>query len=115
MQVLHTHSLPGAAATLRRCGDLARLWPGTLLVFCLVVRARLAALGGCLRAGLQHALPAAAHRNNTTLHGYPSLPTLALPPSLQCFIFVGTTLLAARQVALIAANLTTNEYILRHK
>ncbi|PSC69063.1 S-acyltransferase 23 [Micractinium conductrix] len=67
-EVLRSHTLPGVVQTLAHVGVLARLWPGTLLAFFIVIP-----------------------------------------------IFCGTTFLLARQAFCVAANLTTNELILRRK
>lgn len=39
VELLHSHTLPGALEVARHIGSLARLWPGTLFVCCLLVSA----------------------------------------------------------------------------
>lgn len=124
MQTLHIHTLPSALMVLQHLGELARAWPGTLLVHCIVVRLR------SVHGQSQYLPGGAACTGPACLHASCCMSSLraALPPVLQprqwpsplhapsqVFIFFGTSFLLLRQLLLVAGNLTTNEFLLRHK
>lgn len=142
--MLRTHGLPSFGKVLRHLGPLARLWPGTLFAYGVLVRGggcgasegwgcRTASiLRVCCRSLRATFLTALASPRSRSIHSpvcvcvcvscrsererereNPRPAPANLPP--QVFIFCGTTFLAARQLFLVAANLTTNELLLRGK
>ena len=137
-QLLHTHVLPGAWETLTHVASLARLWPGTLFTNLLVVSSCRKRGGGpcagclvlyavlrmrCMR--LQSTGPAWGCLStwqvpSPTPKPFPDPPFVSTPCvlasfPLQILIGGGTTFLFVRQAACAAANLTTNELLLRRK
>ncbi len=128
-EVLGSHALPGALAALRQFPALARLWPGTLYTSIIVVRrcafqpiskgcsavsrcdacSSLAAASSCVVASDCISWTGVAEQLGDSDGRCPNLLIV------QLFICLGTSYLLFRQCLCAAANLTTNELLLRHK